>query len=45
MTTKPHLVFRSGVWCVQGPTFVEEGYWTLHELAVAWAVKRWKEQR
>jgi len=43
--TKPHLVLCAGAWCVIGAGSHGDDYWLLHELAVAWAVKRWKENR
>jgi hypothetical protein len=39
--TKPRLVYRSGVWCVEGSPDSKNGY--LFDLALAWSVAQWRK--
>lgn len=45
--TKPRLIKRAGVWCVETPAgnvWLIDDYWILHDLAINWCVAKWKEE-
>ena len=42
--TKPRMIRKCGVWTVNGPPAPDAAYWPLFDAAIAWCVRRWKDE-